>query len=288
MNPSPFTSVVAAPDSAAGGRPGVHVHTVFSPRAGGLSVRLDLNPDGHCNFGCVYCEVARSGSCSAPALPDVSRMMQELEHTLFRIARGEARHLPGLAHVPPDLLRLGHVALSGQGEPTLSPVFERVLDEVFHLRARGDHGFFRIAVITNSSGFLRADVRRALARLHPRDEVWAKLDAGDTDRFLRINRTEVSWEALLEGIRAAGSERPLVLQTMAPRWKGRFLSTEEQVAFGNCVGRLVDAGTRLQRIQIYSVLRPSADPTASHASLAELNALARKVRGRVRVPVQVY
>jgi sulfatase maturation enzyme AslB (radical SAM superfamily) len=36
------------------------VYTVVSPRARGLSVGVNLNPDKFCNFDCVYCEVNRS------------------------------------------------------------------------------------------------------------------------------------------------------------------------------------------------------------------------------------
>ena len=36
------------------------VQAVVSPRAGGLSVRLNLNPDGRCNMQCAYCEVDRA------------------------------------------------------------------------------------------------------------------------------------------------------------------------------------------------------------------------------------
>src|ERR1041385_9455166 len=32
------------------------VYTVISARARGLSVGVNMNPDKHCNFDCVYCE----------------------------------------------------------------------------------------------------------------------------------------------------------------------------------------------------------------------------------------
>ena len=35
------------------------VYTVVSPRAVGLSVGVNMNPDAHCNFDCLYCEVVR-------------------------------------------------------------------------------------------------------------------------------------------------------------------------------------------------------------------------------------
>ena len=35
------------------------VYVTVSPRAKGLSVGVNLNPDKLCNFDCVYCEVNR-------------------------------------------------------------------------------------------------------------------------------------------------------------------------------------------------------------------------------------
>ncbi len=35
------------------------VYTVVSPRARGLSIGINMNPDRFCNFDCVYCEVNR-------------------------------------------------------------------------------------------------------------------------------------------------------------------------------------------------------------------------------------
>ena len=37
------------------------VYTVVSPRARGLSVGVNMNPDQRCNFDCAYCEVDQIG-----------------------------------------------------------------------------------------------------------------------------------------------------------------------------------------------------------------------------------
>lgn len=35
------------------------VYTVISPRARGLSIGVNMNPDKFCNFDCAYCETNR-------------------------------------------------------------------------------------------------------------------------------------------------------------------------------------------------------------------------------------
>ena len=44
------------------------VYLTISPRARGLSIGVNLNPDKHCNFDCVYCEVDRRAPVATCAL----------------------------------------------------------------------------------------------------------------------------------------------------------------------------------------------------------------------------
>ena len=55
------------------------VYLVVSPRAHGMSVGVNFNPDKKCNFDCVYCEVNRKEAPREPSL-DVPVMINELEH----------------------------------------------------------------------------------------------------------------------------------------------------------------------------------------------------------------
>src|SRR5213592_1871631 len=91
------------------------VYTVVSPRARGLSVGVNLNPDKCCNFDCVYCEVDRREPARESQL-DVGVMVTELERTLELVQSGRIRERPNYEHLPEQLLHLHHVALSGDGE----------------------------------------------------------------------------------------------------------------------------------------------------------------------------
>jgi len=63
------------------------VYLVFSPRARGLSVRVNLTPDHSCNFDCVYCEIDRRDTSRGPTL-DLGVMANELEDVLMRVHDG--------------------------------------------------------------------------------------------------------------------------------------------------------------------------------------------------------
>src|SRR6266567_1622093 len=93
------------------------VYVVVSPRARGLSVGVNMNPDKRCQFNCLYCEVDRQGDAVSEVL-DVGAMAAELKNTLDYIYSGRLRELHAFSRVPDELLQVRHVALSGDGEPT--------------------------------------------------------------------------------------------------------------------------------------------------------------------------
>jgi wyosine [tRNA(Phe)-imidazoG37] synthetase (radical SAM superfamily) len=264
------------------------VQPVVSPRARGLSVRLNLNPDGRCNFECIYCDVARAELCRMAAVPDVALMMEELAEVLELIRSGRGGVLEGCAGAPAEYLRLGHVALSGDGEPTLCPVFDEVVEAVLHLRAQGNHGFFRVAVITNSSGLREPVVRRGLRLLTDRDEIWAKLDAGTLEGFQRVNRADVGFEDVMESLLATAKERPVVIQSLFPRIDGRLMPLTEQAAWVSRVEKLKADGGRIQKVQVYSASRPPMDGRCTHATLGELSGIAGQVRAATGLPTVVF
>lgn len=285
QQPFCFPVVPDWPTCATGYR---YVRVGVSLRAGGLAVQLNINPDGACNFGCVYCHVRRDALRSMEAVPQIPLLLSELSDVLDRVRRGKASEFPGLKNVPGEYLHLAHVALCGDGEPTLCPRFDEIVEGVMHVRSQGQFGFFKVTLITNASGLNRSRVRQGLRLLHARDEVWAKLDAGTNEWFQEINRPDTSIKSIIDGIRAAGEKRDLVVQTLVPRWKGRFLSEEEQGGYIERIQQLITRGTRLRHIQIYSVLHPPVESLTTHASLSEMSKFAERVRRATGLSVGVY
>jgi wyosine [tRNA(Phe)-imidazoG37] synthetase (radical SAM superfamily) len=137
------------------------VYLVISPRAKGLSVGVNLNPVFKCNLHCLYCEVDRTQRPRAARL-DIERMVAELAHTLALAYRGELAKRPRYALLPDELLRVRHVAVSGDGEPTLANNFVEALQGVIYVRALGRFPFFKIVLITNSMELDQSQVLRGL------------------------------------------------------------------------------------------------------------------------------
>ena len=113
------------------------VYAVISSRARGLSLGVNMNPDKLCNFDCSYCEVDRRspspesqagrGRDGGGTAPDARLAVQQ----------GQLRSRPWYQSLPAELLQLRHVALSGDGEPTLAPNF---VEAVASGRARARAG----------------------------------------------------------------------------------------------------------------------------------------------------
>src|ERR1017187_4122033 len=137
------------------------VYLVISPRAGGLSIGVNVNPILQCTFQCLYCEVDRVQPGRTSHF-DVKKMAAELHGTFALAQSGRLRQNPRYANLPDDLLQVRHVALSGDGEPTLSSYFGEALEAMVHLRVVGALPFFKIVVVTNSTALDRPEVQQGL------------------------------------------------------------------------------------------------------------------------------
>lgn len=263
------------------------VYAVISSRARGLSVGVNMNPDQWCNFDCAYCEVDRSGPAGAATL-DVPLMLRELERTLALIHDGELRERPRYQRVPAELLELRHVTLSGDGEPTLCPNFIEAVEAVVHLRAHRRFPFFKLVLITNASGLDRPEVAEALQLLTPRDEVWAKLDAGTQDYMDCVNRPDCPLEKILANILRLARQRPVVIQSLFASINGKGPSALEIEAYVQRLTDLKAAGAQIPLVQIYSATRPQAQPECGHLPLRTLSDIAERVRAVSGLSAEVF
>jgi len=263
------------------------VYLLLSPRARGLSVGVNLNPDKACNFDCVYCEVDRSKPPLVRQL-DVAAMASELEETLHLVESDRLKTLPEFANLPPALLSLKHVTLSGDGEPTQCPLFREVVETVTHLRASAKVPFFRLVLITNASGLDLPAVQEGLRLFTPFDEIWAKLDVGTQTAMNLINRTEVSLEKILANILATALKRPVIIQSLFTAVDGRRLPEPEILAYAERLKELKEAGANIPLVQIYSANRPSPQGHCRHLDLRELSAIARQVRAISGLHTEVF
>jgi wyosine [tRNA(Phe)-imidazoG37] synthetase (radical SAM superfamily) len=264
------------------------VYTVVSARARGLSVGVNMNPDRHCNFDCVYCEVNRDSHAIGATKLDIAVMAGELERTLDIVRSGEIGQRPQYRNLPAELLTLRHVALSGDGEPTLCPQFVEAVEAVVHLRARGQMPYFKIVLLTNASGLDLPNVTEGLRLFAPRDEIWAKLDAGTEEHKHRVNNTAFPMESILANILGLARRRPVIIQSLFLALNGIEPSEEEIEAYVHRLLELKTGGAQIPLIQIYSATRPTQHPECNHLSLRSLSHIARRVREGTGFKAEVF
>jgi len=263
------------------------VYAVISPRARGLSLGVNMNPDQHCDFDCVYCEVDRRTPPRELAL-DVDAMGDELRRTLTFVHQGRLRERPAYQALPDELLQLRHVALSGDGEPTLTPNFTEAVQAVVRVRALGGYPFFKIVLITNATGLDRPQVQEGLKHLTKSDEIWAKLDGG-TQAFLnKVNRGNVSLEKVLKNILSLARQRPVVIQSLFPAINGEEPPLEEIEQYAQRLKELKADGAQISLVQIYSAARPMSHAECGHLPLKTLSQIAQNVRQATGLKAEVF
>jgi wyosine [tRNA(Phe)-imidazoG37] synthetase (radical SAM superfamily) len=263
------------------------VYAVISQRARGLSIGINLNPDKCCNFDCAYCEVNRNLPAREGPV-DLDVLSAELDNLLKLAYEQRLRGFPFFQNVPKDLLVLKAVALSGEGEPTLSPQFSHIVHEVIHVRSRGKYPFFKVVLITNTSGLDLPEVRQGLELLTSRDEIWAKLDAGSQGYMNAINRTTMSLQKVIDNILRIGRERPIVIQSLFPLLNGQEPPPEEIELYVGHLRGLKENGARISLVQVYSAHRPSHHPKCGHLPLKSLSRIAHRVREVTGIPAEVF
>ncbi len=262
------------------------VYAVVSARARGLSVGVNLSPDKNCNFRCVYCEVHRNGNGSEPL--DVDLMAAELKKTLAMVRAGRLRERPWYHSLPDELLQLRHVALSGDGEPTLSPRFAEALQAVVHVRALGGFPFFKLVLITNGTGLDLPHVQEGLKYFTHSDEIWAKLDGGTQAYINKVNRSEVPLEKVLSNVLTLARQRAVVIQSLFPLIDGEEPPLEEIEQYARRLLELKNAGAQIALVQIYSATRPSANSACTHLPLKSLSKIAATVRQSTGLKAEVF
>lgn len=263
------------------------VYVVISPRARGLSIGVNMNPDAACNFNCVYCEVDRRRGGREKTL-DLRVMAEELTHTLMLVNGGGLREQPCYRRLPDELLQLRHVTLSGDGEPTLAPDFAAAVQSVLHVRALGGMPFFKLVLVTNATGLNRPEVKRGLKLLTQSDEIWAKLDGGTQAYLNRVSGAEVPLGTVLDNILKIGQHRPVVIQSLFPAINDEEPPLSEITEYALRLKELKESGAQISLVQIYSATRPTHNPACGHLPLRSLSSIAQIVRRATGLKVEVY
>lgn len=263
------------------------VYVTVSARARGLAVGVNMNPDKYCNFDCVYCEVDRRTPFQSHPL-EVEAMADELQRTLEFVHSDQIRDHHSYSALPDELLELRHVALSGDGEPTLAPNFADAMKAVVHVRARGSFPFFKIVLLTNASGLDLTAVKNSLKLLTDSDEVWAKLDAGTQSYMDKVNHPQIHLKRVLANILLLAQQRPVTIQSVFSLLNGQEPPAEEIEHYVERLMELKAAGAMIPLVQVCSAIRPTARVECGHLSLKSLSQIAKMIRTTTGLRAEVF
>lgn len=264
-----------------------HVYPVVSRRARGVSIGVNLNTNQACNWRCVYCQVPGLVRGKAPEV-DLDLLGRELHEFLDEVLA------PGWLeqHAPPEARRINDLALSGNGEPTLSPQFAGAVECMAReLEARDLVGQVRLVLITNGSGALDPKVAAGLERIASvGGEVWFKLDGALDSTFARINDVRTGVELQRRRLVATAERCPTWVQTMALDLDGPSPAAAERTAYAELLADVLASGVPLRGVLLYGLARTSHQPEAERLRALppeDLESFADLVRARTGLEVRV-
>ena len=239
---------------------------VFGPiqsRRLGTSLGVNLLPNDNklCNFNCIYCECGWNPAGVKPRFNPREIVREALHDTLVRLA-AEGRAL--------DV-----ITFAGNGEPTLHPDFEAIIDDTLQWR-NVLMPQAKISVLSNATMIGRESVRRALSKV---DNNILKLDSAFDETVQQLNGPNspaYTVAGTVENMKRFNGK--FILQTMFLQgtFNGRPVdnTTEEEVsAWLKIVEEL-----RPEKAMIYTIDRDTPAENLHKASLENLRAIAEKVR----------
>ena len=241
--------------------------TIYGPirsRRLGMSLGINLMPnDGKiCSFDCLYCEAGfNAQGPGKDGVPTREAVKKQLRRKLQEMKDAGQT--------------LDVITFSGNGEPTLHPEFDKVVDDVLRLRTE----FFpdaKVSVLSNSTMAGRPAVAKALLKV---DNNILKLDSALPHTFRLINRP-VSPNCLPEGVIAdlKRFEGKCVVQTIMLR--GEF----EGKRFDNTTDEELDAllsaymEIKPREVMLYSIDRKTPAENLEKVSKEEMERIAQRFR----------
>jgi wyosine [tRNA(Phe)-imidazoG37] synthetase (radical SAM superfamily) len=173
---------------------------------------------------------------------------------------------------------LDSITISGNGEPTLSPHLEAIVDVVNGARDR-DWPQARTVILSNGTMCQKASVRAAVARV---DERVIKLDAGSNWILEQLNRPAGKL-SMIELLRRISMMPDIIVQSMFVHGPVDNTSQREIETWAGWVERL-----RPVSVQIYSLDRLPAKSWVRQVPRTELESIADYVESRTGISAHVF
>lgn len=141
-----------------------------------LGINVLSNQDKICNFNCVYCQygwtkITQARLTNINSFFSVENVMTAVEKALFSLSPSPK-----------------YITLSGNGEATLHPEFDSIVDGIIKLRNKYAKNS-KTAILSNSMGVTDKKIRNSLSKLDVRI---MKLDCGNNFLFKLYNKPIIS------------------------------------------------------------------------------------------------
>lgn len=238
---------------------------IFGPlqsRRLGLSLGVNLlSPASkHCNFDCIYCECGWNKEHPHGSFNSKGAVISRLEEKLIEMA--DQGKLPDV------------ITFAGNGEPTMHPDFEQIINQTIALRDRYAPQS-KVAVLSNATLIGRDSVRAALLRV---DRNILKFDSAIDQTVALINQPNVHRPVgetieLLKQFNGC-----LVIQTMFLRgeYAGRKFDNTSQEEIDRWIEAIREIAPA--EVMLYSLDRDTPATGLEKISREELEAIALQLR----------
>ncbi|MDD3078714.1 MAG: radical SAM protein [Paludibacter sp.] len=241
---------------------------IFGPihsRRLGLSLGVNLLPiDAKiCSFNCIYCECGFNTTMQEFSMPTRDQVRDILSEKLKQMS-SEGK--------TPDV-----ITFAGNGEPTLHPDFEGIIDDTIELRDILCPSA-KVSVLSNSTRIHKPHVFSALKKV---DNNILKFDSA-IDHTMRLidqplgKHINVEW--LVEHLKKF--EGKLIIQTMF--LKGEYHGEKIDNTTDEEINAWIDALQQIRpyQIMIYSLDRDTPVQNLQKVPVTELKRIAEKVRAK--------
>jgi len=240
---------------------------IFGPiksRRLGVSLGVNLLPTDSkvCSFDCIYCECGWTPRKRAQkaVLPTREMVRQKMEEKLTEMV--ESNELPDV------------ITFAGNGEPTLHPEFEGIIDDTIELRNRHTPNA-RIAVLSNATMLNKPTVIRALLKVEDNIQ---KLDSGieETIRKIDCPASNYNLKTVVENLKSFNGK--VIIQTLFLRgnFKGEIIDNTTDAEIAEWL-KLV-AEIKPSQVMIYTVDRDTPAAGLEKVKLNELEKIALRAR----------
>lgn len=240
---------------------------IFGPvksRRLGVSLGVNLLPTDSkvCSFDCIYCECGWTPKKreQKAVLPSRSQVRQKMEEKLTEMIGNNEL---------PDV-----ITFAGNGEPTLHPEFEGIIEDTIELRNRLTPKA-RIAVLSNATMLHKPPVVRALLKV---DDNIQKLDSAFEETIRKIDCPASGFKLgnVVEELKSFQGK--VIIQTLFLKgtYKGEIIDNTTETEILAWLKLLEEI--KPSQVMIYTIDRDTPATGLEKASLDDLHLIADRVR----------